>query len=198
MLRKTTLSILVIAIVTGALLGLLSCSQGGDTYLEIKTLSPSSYLIPADTLSCKSQLVAIVSPTTPASNDVTGKYFTVRGLKFTWNHAYNALNIALIRLRFDNDGLNGSFKCDISGDELSALKYSAAGVPWTASIPATGSYSNKTTVGMSCDLRCGGVTTKERSFKASGRIQVIGYMTEPDGNQIPVNVSTPFSIENLN
>lgn len=195
MLRKTTLSILVIAIVTGALLGLLSCSQGGETYLEIKTASPTAYLIPAATSSCNDYFVA-ASTQTAAGQSISSKYFTVRGLSFNWNHAYDSLTIAVIRLKFQDENLNGEFKCDVGGDELSALKVTS-GAKWTASIPATGSYSNKTSISMSCDLRCGGLTTKEVGFKTTGRIQVLGYMTEPDGTQIPVNVSTPFSIENL-
>ena len=198
MLRKTTLSILVIAIVTGALFGLLSCSKGADTYLEIKTSSPTSYLIPAATSSCFDYYTS-ASTSVALSQSVSSKYFTVRGLKFNWNHAYNALTIAVIRLKFNDDNLNGEYKCDIGGDDLSALKYDTTTfVTWTASIPATGSYSNTTTVAMSCDIRCGGITTKELGFRTTGRIQVLGYMTEPDGNQVPVNVSTPFSIENLN
>ncbi len=197
MLRKTTLSILVIAIVTGALFGLLSCSKGADTYLEIKTASPTAYLIPASTFSCLDYYTAD-STGDALGQGVSGKYFTVRGLKFNWNHAYNALTIAVIRLKFNDGNLNGTYNCDIAGDQLSALKYDTTTyVPWTSSIPATGSFSSITTVEMGCDLRCGGITTKEVGFRTTGRIQVLGYMTEPDGTQIPVNVSTPFSIENL-
>ena len=198
-MRKTALSILAAAVVSGSLLALPSCANE-DKYLEIVTSAESSYLIPASTLSCKGYLAAKLGTTTQVTDDITSKYFTVRGLKFRWNHAYNSLTIALIRLRFNAEGLNGQYTCDISGDELSALSTAAAVpyTPWTASIPSTGDYNTKTEVQMNCDLRCGGITTKEISFKAPGRIQVIGFMSEPNGNQIPVNVSTPFSIENLN
>ncbi len=196
-MRKTTSSILLATLVSGTLFGLLSCSSGGDKNLEIKTQSPSAYLIPAATASCKSRLAALTTGD-PLAADISSKYFTVRGLKFTWNHAYNSLSIALIRLRFTSDGVGGTYTCDISGDELTSLKYDTTTfIPWTGSIAATGNYNSKTTVETTCDLRCGGVTAQDTSFRASGRIQVIGFMTAPDGEQFPVNESAPFSIENL-
>ncbi len=198
-MRKTTLSLMLLVIASATLISLPSCSTGDDNFLEIKTLSPSAYLIPAKTTSCASVLASKISGDAPSS-DINDKYFMVRGLKLTWGHAYNALSIALIRLRFTSDNLNGVYTCDISGDELTALNFLAVTpfTAWSASIPATGSYNTKTTTAMTCDLRCGGVTTKELGFRASGRIQVIGFMTAPDGEQVPVNVSQPFSIDNLN
>jgi hypothetical protein len=181
MKTKTTILIAFIVCLAG-------CSQQ-DTYLEIGVTSDRAFLIPSSTSSCR----AIKEATTTApTEDISNKYFTVRGLKLIWKHPSNRLEVAMIRLRFKSRNLNADVNCQVAGDDLLALQDN-----WDGSVAPTGGGS-RTEFVPDCNIKCGGIATVERTFSASGSIDVIGYMTESDGNQIPVKTTTPFVIENLN
>jgi hypothetical protein len=203
MMRKTALSLALLFCISMVAFGTASCSQGNDSFLEVTTTNSTAYLIPAAASSCTNTISNLNSPTGTITPDIQSKYFTVRGLKFTWNHAYNTLNIALIRLNFTSDGLGGNYTCEIGGDELSSLKYAPdTSIPpkyfgWSASIPPSGDYNKKVSVTMNCDIHCGGIKTQNTSFTATGSMDVVGYMTTPSGDQAPVHTSIPFSIENI-
>lgn len=180
----------------------LGCSQEGPSYLEIDMSSSKGALIPASASSCKSKRAAELSGET-ATEDIEGKYFTVRGLKFYWKHAYNSYTVSLIRLKFKHRYIDGEeFSCDIAGDDLEALidldPAAATYTPWTGVINPhpDRNYERRVVVETNCDIRCGGIKTDEKSFVAGGRIEVIGFMTAPDGEQTPLKSAASFTIEN--
>lgn len=184
-MKKQTAILIILCLFLG------SCSQNEDAFLEVTATNDRAFLIPADASSCKS--IKTATATSPPSDDIAGKYFTVRGLKFKWKHTVNRVDIAMVRLKIKNRNLGGGeINCQIAGDELIYL----APIGWDGSIlPVAGSSSVEQTT--DCNLRCGGVTTEKKSFVAGGTIEVIGYMTEPNGDQAPVRASMPFSVENL-
>jgi hypothetical protein len=191
-----------ITILILSLTALLSCSNNEDNFLELDMTSQKAFLIPSETASCRS-IKSAEEAGEAAADDVTGKYFTVRGLRFYWKHAYNSFTISLIRISFKNKNITGDeFSCDVAGDDLESLldldPADNAVDLWDGVLAANPNqtYSRVTTT-TNCDIKCGGIETEDKSFVAGGRIDVIGFMTEPDGTQIPHKASTSFSIENI-
>lgn len=172
-----------------SLLGLLlfaGCSSGEDTYLELSSLSSKTYLIPASTYSCKSlRIDRTIEP------DVSPNYFTLRNLSLDWRHAENTLTIALIRIRFNSILTKGEYDCNITGDDLLALKLNEDET-WFWD----GTLAPKTIATTDCDIKCGGIAVAGAG-SATGTLEVIGYMTDPKGDETPVKARMNFNIESL-
>lgn len=172
--------------------GSLSCGNT-DQYLDFTLAGNSAFLIPAEARTCVS--IALGSTTT----SVKSKYFTVRNLEFLWAHPTNTLTIAVIKLKFkDSNFTSGTYECNISGDELSALvQYDLVNNAfWDGTIDPSGAAGSTNIQETFCDLRCGGVSVKADapSFTAPGSIELIGYMTDPDGVEVPIRHSESFAI----
>ncbi len=189
----------------------MSCSEKASDLTVTYTGSNTMYLIPSSTQSCYTQN----NPDDVGSADISSKYFQIKNPTFTWVNTDADLYLIAIKVTISASQLNGgSYTGVISGDELASLnntygkwdgKIARATVDTTtkAVIPTvvpSSANSDATLKNPFCSLKYGAVSIvngQDVDFQATGVMQIIGVQRNDAGEEVPVTITTPFTVSNI-
>lgn len=166
------------------------------TNTEFSVTSSPLPLIPSKAVSCYSTKITGIGQT--PTQDVDADYFRIPTFKF-WRKDANAdLIISNIRITYTIPSTPGqageTLKCEISGDNLRALKSEW----WTGSTEAT-IPANQGTVDSpfqtDCAAYCGGVKTNMGNFTSAGTVEIFGLERLANGDETPVKLQGFITIQ---
>lgn len=173
-------------------LSTLSCAQDEDSDLSFSFTNSRAALISGTASSC-TQLVQSVSTGTAATKDIAAKYFSLIAPKLSYKGTGKVL-IFSIRITMNSSGLQGgTFRCEISGDEL-GWTFGVASTAWDGIMTAGSTLANNA---LCPNLKCGGVNAlANTAFTATGQIVVEGSEIDANGEENPIRATANISIEN--
>lgn len=180
-------------------LGLGSCAPE-EINTEFSVTQNPLPLIPAKAVSCYSAKIAAASSSVP-SQDIEADYFRIPIFKFWRANNSKALIINNIRITYTIPSAGGQsggvLKCEISGDELRALKASWWSGGPEATIPK-GEGSQASPFETDCAALCGGINTTMTNFTTSGTVEVFGLERDVEsGDETPVKLQSFITIQSF-
>lgn len=186
---------LLASFIVAAAFGLGSCAEE-EINTEFSVSSSPLPLIPAKAISCYSAKITGFGQT--PTQDVEADYFRIPTFKFWRANNDKALIISNIRITYTIPSTPGqageSMKCEISGDNLRALKSSW----WTGSTEATiprGEGTAAEPFTTDCAAYCGGVKTTTGNFTTAGTVEVFGLERDVNGDETPVKLQSYITIQ---
>lgn len=164
----------------------------------ITLLSKKVYLLPGTSTSCKSIADGLAAGSAPSA-DITGKYFSLKNLVFTWNGDTN-FNIAYVKVSFSSTFIQIS-DVIFAEDQLApaaGVAAGGAGYTYNPSLYNGGVIAPSTSLTLQCPLKIGGIsipTELNQEFQINAKVTLVGFYTSGT-TEIPTSTSQEFTLIN--
>lgn len=188
-------------LLTLTLTSILSCGSSDEqNNLSISFGGATAFFIDAGQVSCYKKLYG-----TDIAPDIQPFSFSLSNPTISWSDTTHYLVVSYIKLTLKHAKLPGGlYSQTVAAQEMGAQFYSGSsdwnGVIDPASVSAGVTIPSTKATSTQCPyMRFGGISIpeKDRSFVASGTVEIVGYMTTSltNGEMTPIRGKTSISVE---
>lgn len=187
-----------------AVFALSACGRGdleneGSSDAQINLMSKKIYLLPGKSTSCKSYADGLTNTTAP-TQDISGKYFSLKNLSFTWNGSDN-FTIAYLKVSFSSANITIQDFVFTEEELMAAVRIdtSTGSAAWSTNDYNGGIIAAGDTLTLSCPLKVGSISVpanQNTQFEINAKVTLVGFF-QSGSDEIPTSTSQEFTLINL-